>query len=117
MPLITVPFISDSGKVDYFICGCTNEEQEKFMNRTDEINSHYIPTSFFTKYITDLHRTIDEVDKFTEYAVEELNGFKYTWKGSNVLTLVMVRKVLHGYDLSFDEFIDAYASYLKSVNF
>lgn len=116
MPLIAVPFLSDNFKVDYFICGCTFEEYNKYMNKRDEINSHYIPTSFFTSYITDKKLMIDDIDRFTGYSPEELKEFKVTWKVSNVLTLLMVRKILHGYNLSDSEFIDAYAQYLKTVD-
>jgi hypothetical protein len=117
MPLIAVPFLSDKLKVDYFICGCTLEEYNIYMTRTDEINSHYIPKSFFTDYINSKKYTVDDIDNFTSYAVEERKDFKITWLGSNVLTLVMVRKLLHGYDLSESDFIDAYAEYLKTVMF
>ncbi len=84
---------------------------------SDEINSHTVPTSFFTAFITKNNFTVNDINKFTTYTTEERRDFIATWAYSNVINIVRVRELLHGFNLSYDTFIDEYAEYLKGINF
>lgn len=119
MPLIAIPFLTGVNEWAARIVGCTFEQYEKYkldMGFQEEINSHTIPTSFFTDYVTKKNCMVNDINNWTTKTIDERKDFISSWTHTNVLNIVKIRGLLDGFNLSYEDFIDAYAIYLKSYN-
>ncbi len=115
MKVIAYPFMTLKGPAGQ-IRVCTDEQYNKLnMEEVDKINSHTIPFSFFKDYVEYRGKKIEVLEgKMQE---QEYGFFKGMWLKSSIITVVDARKLLHLFDLPYDEFIKIYCEYLLEVNF
>jgi len=102
-------------KIVAITVGCTQQEYDEYMEYNQELaNLHTIPTVFFTDYVSKHDCSTNDIQNFN-IPEQEKNHLIYSWLGLGAMSINNVIKILTGLRLSYDDFVDAYCEYLKTI--
>ena len=115
MPVIAIPYFN-KGKLKAYVCACTIEEYNNYMEDIDLINSHTVSARYFKEYTLDKGYTVEDMEKNIKLSVSALGEDAFIqWSFAPVFTVQYIKVVLDRLGLSYAPFIDDYSSYLKTL--